>query len=184
MKEKKFWTMPTISSSTRGSGGRKPTADLLQFTFQIRKYDVVPDVMIYSNRFPPKLSQRAPAHRRCRRKSLRDRRLPAAGDLLHRRRLATRHRQRQAVPRPNGRYLAEQWPDEAEPAAATQSIWPYVIAGVLVLAIVFWGLVEIIRRLIMWLWRLLAPQDGRHRVARAACACARGSSRQARRRDA
>ena len=32
--------------------------------------------------------------------------------------------------------------------------WPYVIAGVLVLAIVFWILVEIVRRLIMWLWRL------------------------------
>ena len=49
--------------------------------------------------FPAGLPQRPAADRRCQRHCLHDRRLPAAGALLHRRRLAARHRQRQAVPR-------------------------------------------------------------------------------------
>jgi hypothetical protein len=52
-------------------------------------------------------------------------------------------------------FLAEKWPDRAEPAAPTDSIWPYIIVALVVIALVFWGLVEIVRRLILFVWRRL-----------------------------
>ena len=51
-------------------------------------------------------------------------------------------------------YLAEPWPDRAPPPPPTRSIWPYLIAIgiVLALALVIWGVVELIRHFGMWLW--------------------------------
>jgi hypothetical protein len=40
-----------------------------------------------------------------------------------------------------------------EPPPSTDSILPYVIAIVLVIAFVSWGVIELVRRLILWLWR-------------------------------
>jgi hypothetical protein len=49
-------------------------------------------------------------------------------------------------------YLAEPWPDRTPPAPPARSIWPYIIAVGLLLAVVTWGVVELLRRLTMWLW--------------------------------
>jgi hypothetical protein len=51
-------------------------------------------------------------------------------------------------------YLAEPQPS-VPAAAATYTIWPYAIAAFAVVALLFWGLVEIIRRVVFWLWRRL-----------------------------
>ncbi len=132
----------------------KAIADLLQFTFQLRKYDAQPDVMIYSAQFPPgfpngrKLEDDVVAQ------------VCAAGDcLLQELSFIEGGWKRDVV---NDKtfltsfpYVAEQWPDQAEPPQPTASIWPYVILIVVVLAIVLWALVEIVRRLAIWLWRWL-----------------------------
>jgi hypothetical protein len=55
-------------------------------------------------------------------------------------------------------YVAEPWPDRPPPPPPTRSIWPYLIAILLVLAIVTWAVVELIRRLLLWLWRKYSPQ--------------------------
>jgi hypothetical protein len=153
MKEKKFWDDIANFLKNKKEFWSKAGADLLQFTFQLRKYDVVPDVMIYSDRFPPTFPNG---------RQLADdvvAKVCATDDCL----LQEISFIEGGWPRATVNdkpflaewpYVAEPWPDAAEPAASTQSIWPYVIAGVLVLAIVFWILVEIVRRLIMWLWRL------------------------------
>ena len=52
-------------------------------------------------------------------------------------------------------FLAEKWPDEKPMPQSAASIWPYIIGVLVILAIVFWGVVEIIRRLLIWLWLLL-----------------------------
>ncbi|MEB2844558.1 hypothetical protein GAO09_03450 [Rhizobiales bacterium RZME27] len=132
----------------------KAVADLLQFTFQLRKYDAQPDVMIYSTQFPPgfpngrKLEDDVVAQ------------VCAAGDcLLQELSFIEGDWPRVMV---NDKpfvtsfpYVAEQWPDQAEAPQPTASIWPYVILIIVVLAIVFWALVEAIRRLVIWLWRWL-----------------------------
>lgn len=142
----------------------KAIADLLQFTFQLRKYDAQPDVMIYSTQFPPgfpngrKLEDDVVAQA-C-----------ATGDCLLQEISFIEGDWPRAVVNDKPflktfPYLAEQWPDQAEPPAPTASIWPYVILIVVVLAIVFWGLVELIRRLAIWLWRWLRAKFGSRPVA-------------------
>jgi hypothetical protein len=49
-------------------------------------------------------------------------------------------------------YLAEPWPERPEPAAPTRSILPYIIGIVLAFALVSWAVIELLRRLIIWLW--------------------------------
>jgi hypothetical protein len=49
-------------------------------------------------------------------------------------------------------YLAEPWPDTPETPPSTKSIWPYIIGLLLLIVLVSWGVVEIIRRLILLLW--------------------------------
>jgi hypothetical protein len=53
MEEKKFWDDVYNFLHQKKEAMPKAIADLIQFTFQIRKYDLVPDVMIYSDRYPP-----------------------------------------------------------------------------------------------------------------------------------
>lgn len=132
----------------------KALAALIQTNLQIRKYDLVPDVMIYSNRFPPGFPN--------------GRRLTddvgaltcQTGDcILQEISFIEGGWPRQTV---NDKqflddwpYLAEPWPDQPEAPPSTKSIWPYVIGIGLAVLIVSWGVVEIVRRSIWWLWRRL-----------------------------
>ena len=152
MKEKKFWD--DIYNFLKGNKEwwSKAFADLIEFTFLIRKYDLVPDVMIYTNRFPPgypngRLLTDDVNAQTC-----------ATGDCL----LQELSFIEGAWPRATVNdkafladwpYLAEPWPDKAEPPPSTRSIWPYIIGIALLVAIVSWGLIEIIRQIFMWLWR-------------------------------
>jgi hypothetical protein len=131
----------------------KSIAGLLQYLIQIRKYDMQPDVMIYTDRFPPGFPN--------------GRQLPddvaaltcQAGDcILQELSFVEGGWPRQTVnDKPfsdDWPYLAEPWPDQATSPMA-KSIWPYAIGLLLVLLIVSWGVVEIVRRLILWLWHHL-----------------------------
>jgi len=126
--------------------------DLLEFTFQIRNYDLVPDVMIYTDRFPPgfpngrQLSDDVVAQ------------LCATGDCLLQ---ELSYIEDSAFPRATENdkpfladwpYLAAPWPDKPE-STPTRSIWPYLIGITLIAVLVIWGIIELIRRLFMWLWR-------------------------------
>jgi hypothetical protein len=132
----------------------KALAALIQTNLQIRKYDLAPDVMIYSNRFPPGFPNG--------RQLLDD---VAAltcqtGDcILQEISFIEGGWPRQTV---NDKpfldewpYLAEPWPDQPETPPSTKSIWPYVIGIALAVLILSWAVVEIIRRSISWLWRRL-----------------------------
>ena len=130
----------------------KATADLLQFTFQIRKYDLVPDVMIYTDRFPAGfpngrlLTDDVNAI------------LCLTGDCLLQELSFIEGDWPRATKNdkpflPDWPYLAEPWPDKAEAAPSTRSIWPYIIGIGLVLALLIWGVIELLRRLAMWIWR-------------------------------
>jgi hypothetical protein len=129
----------------------KALAGVIQYIMQIRKYDLAPDVMIYSNRFPPgfpngRLLTDDVAAQTC-----------ETGDcILQEISFIEGGWPRQTV---NDKafldewpYLAEPWPDQPEAPPSTKSIWPYIIAVVLLFAIVSWAVIEIIRRSIMWLW--------------------------------
>jgi len=126
-------------------------AGLLEFTFLIRKYDLMPDVMIYTDRFPAGfpngrlLTDDVNAI------------LCTTGDCL----LQELSFIEGGWPRATTNdkpfltdwpYLAAQWPDKQE-AVKTRSIWPYLLPVLLVTAILIWGLVEILWRLARWLWR-------------------------------
>jgi hypothetical protein len=130
----------------------KALAALIQTTLQIRKYDLAPDVMIYSNRFPPGFPNGRQliddvAALTCQ-----------TGDcILQEISYIEGGWPRQTV---NDKpfldewpYLAEPWPDQQETPPSTKSIWPYVIGIALAVLIVSWAVVEIIRRSISWLWR-------------------------------
>lgn len=56
---------------------------------------------------------------------------------------------------PDFPYLAEPFPDSAE-KVRTESIWPYLIPVLIVFSILIWGLVEIVWRLLRWLWRKIS----------------------------
>jgi hypothetical protein len=130
----------------------KSIAGLIQYTIKIRKYDLAPDVMIYSSRFPPgfpngRMLPDDVAAQTC-----------ATGDcILQELSFVEGGWPRQTV---NDKpfleewpYIAEQWPDMPEMPPSTKSIWPYIIGIVVLVAIVSWGAIEIIRRLFLWLWR-------------------------------
>jgi hypothetical protein len=129
----------------------KAIAGLIEMVFKIRAFDAVADVMIYTNRFPPGFPN--------------GRQLPddvvlgvcQAGDCL----LVDLANAGGVFPRqtvndkeflPDFPYLAEPWPDEAEPPASTKSIYPYIALVVIVVAVLGWIAVEIVRRLFLWLW--------------------------------
>lgn len=151
MKEKKFWDDLCNFLNGNKEWWSQAIAGLLEFTFQIRKYDLHPDVMIYTNRFPPgypngrQLADDVNAIT-C-----------TTGDCL----LQELSFIEGGWPRATVNdkpfldhwpYLAEPWPDRAPPPPPTRSIWPYIVAIVLVFAIVTWGVVELIRRLFLLLW--------------------------------
>ena len=132
-------------------GKSKAVAGFIQYLLQIRKYDVAADVMIYSNRFPPKFPNGRQllddvAALTC-----------ATGDcILQDLSFIEGGWPRQTVnDKPfldDWPYLADPYPDAPEAPPSTKSIWPYIIGIALLFAIVSWGIIEGIRRLILWLW--------------------------------
>jgi hypothetical protein len=165
MKEKKFWDDLCNYLNGNSEWWSQAIAGLIEFTFQIRKYDLAPDVMIYTSRFSPGYPN--------------GRRLPddvnaitcTTGDCLLQELSFIEAKDGQTWPRvtkndkdflPDWPYLAEPWADRTPPAPPTGSIWTYLGPILLVFAFVIWGLVEIARRIAIWLWHLL-----RHKFAAA-----------------
>lgn len=127
-------------------------ADLLQFTFLIRPYDIAPDVLIYSNRYPAgypngRLLTDDVVAQTC-----------ATGDCLLQE--ISFIESKDVWPRAtvNDKPISANWPMLAEPwdneqeVAPTASIWPYVVGVVIIVALAFWAVVEIIRRFVLLLW--------------------------------
>jgi hypothetical protein len=141
-----------------------PMAGLVQYVLQMRKYDIAPDVMIYTNRFPPGFPN--------------GRQLPddvaaltcATGDCI----LQELSFVEGAWPRATANdkpfldefpYLAEPWPNSPEKPFPKPSVfsfgfltgilpflagfigWPGLILIVIVVMVASWGLIEILRRL-------------------------------------
>lgn len=130
----------------------KAVADLMETSFLIRKYDVVADVMIYTNKFPAgypngRLLTDDVVAQTC-----------GFGDCLLRDLSfiegdwprATVNDKPFLADFP---YEAEPWPEKAEAPPSTNSILPYIIVTVLVIMIVSWAIIEILRRLLLWLFR-------------------------------
>ncbi len=153
MKEKKFWDDLCNFLNGNKEWWSQAIAGLIEFTFQIRKYDLAPDVMIYTNRLPPgfpngrQLADDVNAI------------VCTTGDCL----LQELSFIEGSWPRATVNdkpfltdwpYLAEPWPDRAPAPPPTRSIWVYLIPILLLFALVTWGLVEILRRLTIWLWCL------------------------------
>jgi hypothetical protein len=128
----------------------KSLAALIQLQLQMRKYDLVPDVMIYSSRSPVgfpngRVLTDDVAAQTC-----------ATGDcILQELSLIEGGWPRQTV---NDKpflddfpYLAEPWPDAPETPLPTASLWPYIIGILIIFIIVSWAIVEILRRLVIWL---------------------------------
>jgi hypothetical protein len=129
-------------------------AGLLEFTFQFRKYDLAPDVMIFTTRFPPgypngrQLADDVNAIQ-C-----------TTGDCLLQELSYIEGSWPRAVKNdkdflPDFPYLAEPWPDSPE-KVITDSIWPYLLPVLIVFSVVVWGLVEIVWRTLRWLWLWIA----------------------------
>lgn len=138
----------------------KALADLFEPNFLIRKYDLAPDVMIFSDRFPAgypngRLLTDDVVAQTC-----------TFGDCL----LQELSYIEGGYPRATTNdkpilddwpYLPEPWPDKPEAASPTNSILPYIIGFVLVFAFVSWAIVELARRLII---RLLFKSRTRPQV--------------------
>ena len=138
-------------------------AGLLEFTFQFRKYDLAPDVMIFTTRFPPgypngrQLADDVNAIQ-C-----------TTGDCLLQELSYIEGGWPRAVVNdkpflPDFPYLAEPFPDSPE-RVRTDSIWPYLLPVLIVLSVLIWGLVEIVWRTLRWLWRKIAGKIARGPVA-------------------
>lgn len=122
-------------------------AELMETTFLIRKYDMQPDVMIYSEKFPVgypngRLLTDDVVAQTC-----------AFGDCL----LQDISFIEGGFPRSTVNdkplldtfpYLAEPWPSKAEPPGPQRSLTPYLIAIAIVLVLLSWALVQFLR----WLW--------------------------------
>jgi hypothetical protein len=127
----------------------KAIADFLQLLLQIRKYDLQPDVMIYTSRFAPKFPNGRQllddvAALTC-----------AAGDCILQELSFIEGGWPRALvnDKPfldDWPYLAEPYPDAPEPAPPTDSIWPYLIGIVLLFALVSWAVIQLIIWLIRW----------------------------------
>ncbi len=135
----------------------KAIAGVVQYLVQIRKYDVQPDVMIYSSRFPVgfpngRLLTDDVGAITC-----------STGDCI----LQDLSFIEGGWPRATVNdkpfleewpYLAEPWPETQEPAPSTKSILPYIILLVLIFAIVSWLLVSLFLKIFMWLWMKFWPK--------------------------
>jgi hypothetical protein len=127
----------------------KALAGLIQLVLQIRKYDVVPDVMIYTNRLPAQFPNGRQllddvAAQTC-----------ATGDCI----LQELSFIEGSWPRrtandkpflPDWPYLAEPYPEQTQMPPSMPSVWPYIIAIALANLIISWLIVE----LVLWLFRL------------------------------
>jgi hypothetical protein len=155
-----------------------PIAGLVQYVIQIRKYDIAPDVMIYTNRFPPGFPN--------------GRQLPddvaaatcATGDCI----LQELSYIEGGWPRATTNdkpflndfpYLAEPWPSSAEKPFPKPSIysfgfvkgvlpfvagfigWPTLIFILVLVFAVGWVVIEVLRRLILVLVRLISRKKRR-----------------------
>jgi hypothetical protein len=134
------------------SGFKEPlprmAAGLIQYVQQIRKYDVVPDVMIYTNRFPPgfpngRLLADDVAAQTCQ-----------MGDcILQDTSFIEGGWPRQTVnDKPfldDWPYLAEPWPDRPQQPPPAKSIWPWIFGLLAVNLIVSWSVIEVPRRLLV-----------------------------------
>ncbi|MCV3768606.1 DUF4331 domain-containing protein [Rhizobium sp. TRM95796] len=127
-------------------------AEFMEFTVLLRKYDVEPDVMIYSDRFPVgypngRLLTDDVVAQTC-----------AFGDCL----LQELSFIEGDFPRSttNDKPFLSVWPYEAPPwpsakeTPPTGSIWPYAIGLLVAIGLVFWLIGEALRFLIKRLWRL------------------------------
>jgi hypothetical protein len=129
----------------------KQIAALIQLQLQMRKYDLVPDVMIYSNRYPVgfpngRLLTDDVAAQTC-----------ATGDCV----LQELSFIEGGWPRATKNdkdflddfpYLAEPWPESRETPPSTASLWPYVIGTVIILLVLGWIIIEGLRWLFRWLF--------------------------------
>jgi hypothetical protein len=146
-----FWNDAFTFFNDKKEWYSKAVAGMIQYVFQIRKYDLVPDLMIYTNRFPPGFPNG---------RLLTDdvvAQICATGDCITQELSFSEGSWPRATvnDKPflaDWPYLAEPWPDTPEAAPSTKSIVPYIIGVVLVIAFVSWGTIEIIRRLLLWLW--------------------------------
>lgn len=132
----------------------KNLAALIELQLKMRKYDLAPDVMIYSNRNPVgfpngRLLTDDVAGQTC-----------ATGDCV----LQELAFIEGGFPRATKNdkdflddfpYLAEPWPDSPETPPSTASLWPYLIGIVIVVLVLGWIIIEGLRCLILWLfgWR-------------------------------
>lgn len=134
-------------------------AGLLEFTFQFRKYDLAPDVMIFTTRFPPVYPNG---------RQLADDVNAIActtGDCLLQELSYIEGGWPRAVVNdkpflPDFPYLAEPFPDSPE-RVRTASIWLYLLPVLIVFSLLIWGLVEIVWRTLRWLWRKISGKFGR-----------------------
>lgn len=130
----------------------KAVADLMETSVLLRKYDVVADVMVFTTRFPAgypngRLLTDDVVAQTC-----------DFGDCLLRDLSfiegdwprATVNDKPLLAEFP---YQAEPWPEKAEAPPSTNSILPYLIGGVLLIMIVSWAIIEVLRRLLLWLFR-------------------------------
>jgi len=135
----------------------KAVADLMETSFLIRKYDLVADVMVYTDRLPPgypngRLLTDDVVAQTC-----------GFGDCLLRDLSFIEGNWPRATVNDKPflddfPYEAEPWPDKAEPLPSTNSILPYLIGFVLLIMIVSWVIVEIVRRLLVWLFGRWRPK--------------------------
>jgi hypothetical protein len=127
-------------------------AEFMEFTILLRKYDVEPDVMIYSDRFPAgypngRLLKDDVVAETC-----------AFGDCL----LQELSFIEGDYPRStaNDKPFLTTWPYEAAPWPSaremppTGSIWPYAIALIVGIGLIFWLIGEALKFLVKRLWRL------------------------------
>jgi hypothetical protein len=130
----------------------KALVALIQNNLQMRKYDFVPDVMIYTTRFPVgfpngRVLTDDVGAQTC-----------ATGDCILQEvsfidggwpRQTTNYKPvLDEFP-----YLAEPVADMPEPPGPTSSIWPYIIGFIILNLIVSWAIVELLRRLVLHWFR-------------------------------
>lgn len=163
MKTKNFLDGFANFLNTKKEWWSQAIAGLLEFTFQIRPYDLAPDVMIYTTRFPPgfpngrQLADDVNAI------------VCTTGDCLLQELSfiegkwprATKNDKEFLADWP---YLAEPWPDKPE-KVITDSIWPYLLPVLAVTAFLIWGLVEIFLWLVRVLWRVIRRKFAEWRPA-------------------
>lgn len=129
-------------------------AELMETTFLLRKYDNQPDVMIYSDQFKVgypngRLLTDDVVAQTC-----------ATGDCL----LMDLSFIEGGFPRSTKNdkpflaefpYLAEPWPEKPPAPPPTRSLTPYIVAGIIVLLLASWAVVQGLRVILRHLWRFV-----------------------------